>query len=265
MEPVLAKGKQAPVRVWRARAAHTAPGERPSGPVPMVGRATELDALRNIWARVVAERRPQLVTLFGPAGIGKSRLSAEFSELVGSEGARVVRGRSLPYGEVTPYGSFAAQVKQIARMFDTDPIELASEKLERAIAALLDGEADEVASHIGMLIGVGREGAVGDRQTLFFSARRLVAAAADSSGLRGHPRRRVEHARPARDARLARAGRAAAAPDSGPSRAPVRAAGLGRRAAGVQRVAAPAARRRGRARARATAVRDRGRRGSPHP
>src|SRR5439155_25155722 len=50
VEPVLAKGKQAPVRVWRARAAHTAPGERPSGPVPMVGRATELDALRNIWA-----------------------------------------------------------------------------------------------------------------------------------------------------------------------------------------------------------------------
>ena len=178
VEPVLAKGKQAPVRVWRARAAHTAPGERPSGPVPMVGRATELDALRNIWARVVAERRPQLVTLFGPAGIGKSRLSAEFSELVGSEGARVVRGRSLPYGEVTPYGSFAAQVKQIARMFDTDPIELASEKLERAIAALLDGEADEVASHIGMLIGVGRDGAVGDRQTLFFSARRLVEALA---------------------------------------------------------------------------------------
>jgi len=178
-EPVVAKGKQAPVRVWRARAAHTAPGERPSGPVPMVGRATELDALRNIWGRVVAERRPQLVTLFGPAGIGKSRLSAEFSELVRGEGARVVRGRSLPYGEVTPYGSFAAQVKQIAGMFDTDPIDEAAEKLERALADLVDGDASEVASHIGMLIGVGRDGAVvGDRQTLFFSARRLVEALA---------------------------------------------------------------------------------------
>src|SRR5205823_2922330 len=132
-EPVIAKGKQAPVRVWRAFGTHTAPGERAAGRVPMLGRATELEALRSIWARVVAERRPQLVTLFGPAGIGKSRLTAEFSELVQRDGARVVRGRSLPYGEVTPYGSFAAQVKQIARMFDTDPIELASEKLERAI------------------------------------------------------------------------------------------------------------------------------------
>ena len=75
----------------------------------------------DIWARVTGERRPQLVTLFGPAGIGKSRLTAEFSQLVAADGARVIRGRSLPYGGVTPYGSFAAQVKQIAGMFDTDP------------------------------------------------------------------------------------------------------------------------------------------------
>ena len=47
----------------------------------MLGRASELDALDGIWERVVAERRPQLVTLFGPAGIGKTRLAAEFAEL----------------------------------------------------------------------------------------------------------------------------------------------------------------------------------------
>jgi class 3 adenylate cyclase len=177
-EPVLAKGKQQPVRVWRAVAAPGAPGERAAGRVPMVGRTTELDALRNIWERVVTERRPQLVTLFGPAGIGKSRLSSEFSELVRKDGGRVVRGRSLPYGEVTPYASFAAQVKQIAGMFDTDASDVASAKLERAMRALVDGESEEVAAHLGMLIGVGHEGAVGDRQTLFFSARRLVEALA---------------------------------------------------------------------------------------
>jgi class 3 adenylate cyclase len=177
-EAVVAKGKRAPVRVWRAVAASCAPGERAAGRVPMVGRTTELDGLRSMWERVVAERRPQLVTLFGPAGIGKSRLSSEFSALVRREGGRVVRGRSLPYGEVTPYGSFAAQVKQIAGMFDTDPVDVASAKLERAMQTLVDGEAGEVAAHIAMLIGVGQEGAVGDRQTLFFSARRLVEALA---------------------------------------------------------------------------------------
>jgi class 3 adenylate cyclase len=176
-EPVVAKGKREPVRAWRAVAARAAPGERPAR-VPMVGRASELDALQGIWERVVSERRPQLVTLFGPGGIGKSRLSAEFADVVQASGGRVVRGRSLPYGEMTPYGSFAAQVKQIARMFDTDSLDVACEKLDRAVAALLDGAAAEVSAHIGMLIGVGREGTVEDRQTLFFSARRFVEALA---------------------------------------------------------------------------------------
>jgi class 3 adenylate cyclase len=177
-EPVVAKGKEAPVRVWRAVATCGAPGERAAGRVPMVGRASELEALRSIWERVGTERRPQIVTLFGPAGIGKSRLTAEFSDLVQREGARVIRGRSLPYGEVTPYGSFAAQVKQIAGMFDTDPTDVACAKLHRATEALLNGPDPDVASHVAMLIGVGEQGGVSDRQTLFFSARRFVEALA---------------------------------------------------------------------------------------
>jgi len=180
-DPVIAKGKEAPVLVWRALAARGAPGERASGRVPMVGRTSELDGLRNIWERVVNERRAHLVTLFGPAGIGKSRLTAEFSAHATEQGARVIRGRSLPYGEVTPYGSFAAQVKQVAGMFDTDSNDVACQKLARATAELLDGDADEVASHISMLIGVGRDGAAPDRQSLFFSARRFVEALASQA------------------------------------------------------------------------------------
>ncbi|HSC73010.1 MAG TPA: AAA family ATPase [Gaiellaceae bacterium] len=178
LEPVLAKGKQEPVPVWRALGPRVALGARAEASVPMLGRTSELDALLGIWDRVVADRRPQLVTLFGPAGIGKSRLSSEFTKAVQQRDARVVWGRSLPYGEVTPYGSFAAQVKQIAHMFDTDPTDDASEKLERTTRELLDGDAEEVASHIAMLIGVGRADAVGDRQTLFYSARRFVEGVA---------------------------------------------------------------------------------------
>ena len=174
---VVAKGKQDPVRAWRAVAAHAGPGER-AARVPMVGRASELETLRAMWDRVVSERRPQLVTLFGPGGIGKSRLSSEFANVVKDAGGRVVRGRSLPYGEMTPYGSFAAQVKQIAGLFDTDPTDVACGKLDRAVEALLGGDAGDVSSHIAMLIGVGREGGVGDRQTLFYSARRFVEALA---------------------------------------------------------------------------------------
>jgi class 3 adenylate cyclase len=177
--PVVAKGKEAPVHVWRALAAQTAPGER-VGRVPMVGRSSELETLTGIWDRVVSERRPQLVTLFGPGGIGKSRLSSEFADVVQARGGRAIRGRSLPYGEMTPYGSFAAQIKQLVGMFDTDDTEVACAKLERAVeAALRAGDARDVAAHLAMLIGVGREGAASDRQTLFYSARRYVEALAE--------------------------------------------------------------------------------------
>jgi class 3 adenylate cyclase len=178
-EPVVAKGKQAPVPVWRAVAASVPPGERAEGRVPMLGRGSELGVLQGIWERVVSERRPSLLTVFGPAGIGKTRLASEFSRLAAEDGARVIRGRSLPYGEVAPYGAFGAQLKQVAGMFDTDTPEAAEEKLRGAVAGLLDGEASEVASHLALLIGEGTGGEVADRNTLFFSARRLVEALAN--------------------------------------------------------------------------------------
>jgi class 3 adenylate cyclase len=177
-DPVVAKGKQVPVPVWRAVAACVPPGERAEGRVPMLGRASELAVLQGIWERVVAERRPSLLTVFGPAGIGKTRLSSEFSRLAAEAGARVIRGRSLPYGEVAPYGAFGAQLKQIAGMFDTDTPEAGLQKLELAVGGLLDGETSEVASHLALLIGAGTGEEVADRNTLFFSARRLVEALA---------------------------------------------------------------------------------------
>src|SRR5512133_2515048 len=178
VEPVLAKGKQQPVPVWRALGPRADLGAA-SDAAPMLGRASELETLVGIWERVVADRRPQLVTLFGPAGIGKSRLSSEFTKAVQQRDGRVVWGRSLPYGEMTPYGSFAAQIKQMVGMFDTDETDVACAKLERAVeAALRAGDARDVAAHLAMLIGVGREGTAGDRQTLFYSARRYVEALA---------------------------------------------------------------------------------------
>jgi class 3 adenylate cyclase len=177
-EPVVAKGKQAPIQVWRAVGATVPPGERAEGRVPMLGRVSELTVLQGIWERVMSERRPNLVTMFGPAGIGKTRLAGEFSRLAADAGARVIRGRSLPYGEVAPYGAFGAQLKQIAGMFDTDAPDAGVEKLHRAVAGLLDGEAPEVASHLALMVGAGGGDEVADRNTLFFSARRLVEALA---------------------------------------------------------------------------------------
>ena len=42
------------------------------------------------------------MTVFGPSGIGKTRLSLELSQFVADQGGRVIRGRSTPYGASTP-------------------------------------------------------------------------------------------------------------------------------------------------------------------
>jgi class 3 adenylate cyclase len=178
MDPVVVKGKRDPVPGWLALSASSTPGERATRRVPMVGRQHELAALKGMWERTVAEGRPHLVTILAPAGIGKSRLATEFYEPASSEGARTIRGRSVPYGGSTAYGAFAQHVKQVAMMFDSDPVPVAYEKLEHAVARLGLAGGEETARHLAILIGLGIEGEVGDRQVLFYAARQLVEALA---------------------------------------------------------------------------------------
>jgi predicted ATPase len=174
-EPVTARGKERPVPVWFARAARTPVGERMLSPVPMVGRERELDLLRSTWERVVGERRAHLVTIFGPPGIGKSRLALEFGDLVTELGGWTLRGRSTPYGASSPYAAFAAHLKQVARIFDSDPAAVAADKLRAAVADLIGAEeAPEVASHLASLAAMRTATEAPDRQTLFLAARRLV-------------------------------------------------------------------------------------------
>jgi class 3 adenylate cyclase len=172
VEPLTVKGKSEPVRAWLARNCTALPGVRARRETPFVGRTSELSAIEAAWTRALDERSPQLVTVLGVPGIGKSRLTDEFLGSV-RESARVLYGRSLPYGAGSGYEAFAQQVMQVAGIFDTDPIPVAKQKLEDAVAGLVDEGAEELASHIAILVGLASD-EVADRRTLFFSVRRLV-------------------------------------------------------------------------------------------
>ncbi|HEX3326211.1 MAG TPA: adenylate/guanylate cyclase domain-containing protein [Actinomycetota bacterium] len=182
VEPVIAKGKEVPVAAWRVVGSLRQPGERGVSDVPMIGREHEMATLLGVWDRVVAAHQPHLVTIFGLPGVGKSRLASEFVRVVRKNGARVVAGRSLPYGESGAYGAFAQQVKQVADVFDGDPPEVALEKLRRTVGNLVEPEAaEELTKHLAMMLGLGTDPAttdegVTDRHILFFSARRFVEA-----------------------------------------------------------------------------------------
>jgi class 3 adenylate cyclase len=179
VDPVEAKGKRAPVAAWLALRAMAPAGERSFAPGPLVGRGAELAVLRGMWERVADERRLHLVTVFGPTGIGKSRLAFELGGRAAASGGRVLRGRSLPYGESGPYGAFAQQVKQLAGIFDNDPLTVAHDRLGELVRAHAPQDGgEETAAHLGMLLGLRTEGSVSDRETLFFSARVLLESLA---------------------------------------------------------------------------------------
>ncbi len=109
VEPLSLKGKSRPVPAFRLLAV-TGELQRSDG-ATMVGRDDELQGLRRAWERSGAERTTQLFTIFGTAGMGKSRLAAEF---LGSVDARVVRGRCISYGAGITYWPLVEILKQLA-------------------------------------------------------------------------------------------------------------------------------------------------------
>ena len=178
-EPVIARGKSAPIAVWFAERAVADAGQRRLLEAPMIGRDRELELLSEIWGSVVDECRAQLVALVGPAGIGKSRLGYEFGERVTAHGGRVLRGRSNPYGASAPYAALAAHLKQVAAIFDSDTDEAATRKLHAAVETLIGpDDAQQVASHLASVMSLRSGTQAPDRETLFLSVRRFVEALA---------------------------------------------------------------------------------------
>ena len=138
--PLELRGFRQPIPAYRPLAVREGRRELPSISAPFVGRESELDLLQNMLDRTIRDRRPQVFTVYGEPGVGKSRLTREF--LAGVEGVTILAGRALPYGEGVTYWPLAEMVKAAAGITDDDPMDTAREKLieccgDEAIAELL--------------------------------------------------------------------------------------------------------------------------------
>ena len=109
VEPLALKGKSEPVPAFRLVAVREAPGRRHD--TAFVGRDRERETLLEAWRRALDGQRCEVATVVGDAGVGKSRLVAELLESL--DGARVVRGRCLPYGEGVGYWPVVEVLKQL--------------------------------------------------------------------------------------------------------------------------------------------------------
>ena len=188
--PIEAKGKAEPVSVWEAQKARARVSVERTGGAALVGRQQELTLLRETLARVVREHEPQLVTLVGVPGIGKSRLVFELFQTIETGDYGIVywrHGRSLPYGEGVTFWALGEIVKAQAGILESDAPSEAGEKLRQAVARFVEDAADAawVERHLRPLAGLETEEAwAGDRRDESFAAwRRFLEAIADERPL----------------------------------------------------------------------------------
>ena len=176
-EPVRAKGKAFPLPAWQAIAprARLDQMDRQRPHIPLVGRREELSLLLDAFERARGEPTSQLVTVVGVPGIGKTRLILELASELDARPENVYwrQGRSLPYGEETPFWALAEILKAHASILRTDDPAVTEEKLRQAVRQAVPepAEAGWVISHMRPLVGLpGDPHGGGDRRSGEFAA-----------------------------------------------------------------------------------------------
>ncbi len=159
LEPVPVKGKPNAVPIWRAARALSRPDElpKPRSQTRFVGREHELELLRRTCARAIDEAVPQLVTIVGEPGVGKTRLLAEFAAKLEGGPRQPVwrRGHCLHYGEGITFWALGELLKEHTGIFESDTSATAVQKLADAVAEVVPdpSEREWVAAQLAPLVG----------------------------------------------------------------------------------------------------------------
>jgi class 3 adenylate cyclase len=180
------KGKEGETRLWRAlRVVSGVGGQLKSERLeaPFVGRDRELRQIKDLFHICEQEKRAQLVSVSGIAGIGKSRLAWEFYKYFDGLKQFVYwhRGRCLAYGEGVAYWALADMVRMRCLIAEDDGPETALQKLRASLDEhLLDAEERRfVEPRLAQLLGIGETDSR-DRQDLFAAWRLFFERLADT-------------------------------------------------------------------------------------
>jgi class 3 adenylate cyclase len=177
--PVDLKGKSVPVIAWRLlRVISDLPGVARPFTSPMIGRDSELSLLHEGLAEAAEKRTCRAVTVVAEAGVGKSRLMAEFASSL-DETTLMTRGRCLPYGEGITFWPVVEVVRQLAGITTDDGVDGAREKIAAVMTRDLDTAS--ITEHIAAVMDLS-EVAYPVQET-FWAIRRFLEAAAGTHPL----------------------------------------------------------------------------------
>jgi class 3 adenylate cyclase len=171
------KGKQVPVPAWRAIRVVAERGGRNRSDIleaPFVGRDDELRLLKDLFHATTREGRSRLVSVMGPAGIGKTRLSWEFKRYLDGllDPVWWHAGRCPAYGQGITFWALGEMVRSRAGLVETDDEATTRERLSAIVAehARDETEGRWIEASLLVLLGLG-DGAAIDSDELFVAWR----------------------------------------------------------------------------------------------
>ncbi len=179
------KGKTAPVPAWRALRVVAELGGRNRSETleaPFVGRDDELRLLKDLFHATSRERRARLMSVIGPAGIGKTRLAWEFLKYI--DGLVDVvwwhDGRSPAYGAGISFWALGEMVRERCGLLETDDEPTTRAKVAESLAEHVPDEGERrwiepaLLALLGFEVKVASEQLFGAWRTFF---ERLTATA----------------------------------------------------------------------------------------
>ena len=139
------KGKTAPVPAWRALRVVAERGGRNRSEAleaPFVGRDDELRLLKDLFHSTTREGRARLVSVIGPAGIGKSRLAWEFLKYIDGLVDTIYwhDGRSPAYGDGISFWALGEMVRGRCGLREGDDERTTREKIGATLATHVPDE-----------------------------------------------------------------------------------------------------------------------------
>jgi class 3 adenylate cyclase/tetratricopeptide (TPR) repeat protein len=141
------KGKQAPSAAWRALRVVAEVGGRNRSEqleAPFVGRQDELRLLKDLFHATAREQKVRLVSVMGPAGIGKSRLAWEFLKYVDGlvDTTYWHSGRSPAYGEGVSFWALGEMIRGRCGLVENDDEETTRRKVAATVEQWIQEEAE---------------------------------------------------------------------------------------------------------------------------